>query len=136
MTNDFRDRNLIVNEAVEEYDGTTAVVRTEHLEAEEIEFMRWRAERWMKCRHLPSALAHDPLFVMKNWPRMLAHTFRGSTWRTWLGLESERVAFRRYKAIRRREREFFPEPAGPGPTFAGRSGLEPATPSTGSSIRM
>ena len=136
MTNDFRDRNLIVNEAVEEYDGTTAVVRTEHLDAEEIEFMRWRAERWMKCRHLPSALAHDPLFVMKNWPRMLAHTFRGSTWRTWLGLESEREAFRRYKAIRRREREFFPEPAGPGPTFVGRSGLEPATPSTGSSVRM
>jgi len=136
MTNDFRNRNLIVNEAVEEYDGTTAVVRTEHLDAEEIEFMRWRAERWMKCRHLPSALAHDPLFVMKNWPRMLAHTFRGSTWRTWLGLESEREAFRRYKAIRRREREFFPEPAGPGPTFVGRSGLEPATPSTGSSVRM
>ena len=136
MTNDFRDRNLIVNEAVEEYDGTTAVVRTEHLEAEEIEFMRWRAERWMKCRHLPSALAHDPLFVMKNWPRMLGHTFRGSTWRTWLGLESEREAFRRYRAIRRREREFFPEPAGPGPTFVGRSGLEPATPSTGSSVRM
>ena len=137
MTNDFRDRHLIVNEAVEEYDGTTAVVRTEHLEAEEIEFMRWRAERWMKCRHLPSALAHDPLFVMKNWPRMLGHTFRGSTWRTWLGLESESVAFRRYKAIRRREREFFPEPAGPGPTFVGRSGLAPDAPSTaGSALRM
>jgi radical SAM superfamily enzyme YgiQ (UPF0313 family) len=115
MTRDFRDRGLIVNEAVEEYDGTTAVVRTEHLEAEEIEFMRWRAERWMKCRHLPSALAHDPGFVMKNWPRMLAHTFRGSTWRTWLRVESEREAFRRYKAIRRTEREFFPEStAGPG----------------------
>jgi radical SAM superfamily enzyme YgiQ (UPF0313 family) len=115
MTQDFRDRGLIVNEAVEEYDGTTAVVRTEHLEAEEIEFMRWRAERWMKCRHLPSALAHDPGFVIKNWPRMLAHTFRGSTWRTWLRVESEREAFRRYKAIRRTEREFFPEStAGPG----------------------
>ena len=115
MTRDFRDRGLIVNEAVEEYDGTTAVVRTEHLEAEEIEFMRWRAERWMKCRHLPSALAHDPGFVMKNWPRMLAHTFRGSSWRTWLRVESEREAFRRYKAIRRTEREFFPEStAGPG----------------------
>jgi hypothetical protein len=110
MTSDFRDRGLIVNEAVEEYDGTTAVVRTEHLEAEEIEFMRWRAERWIKCRHMPSALAHDPLFVMKNWWRMLGHTFRGSTWRTWLRLESEREAFRRYKAIRRTEREFFPGP--------------------------
>src|SRR3954451_8408031 len=48
MTEDFRARNLIVNERVEEYDGTTAVVRTAHLAAEEIEFMRWRAERWMK----------------------------------------------------------------------------------------
>ena len=26
---------------------------------------------------------------------MFAHTFRGSTWRTWLGLEDERQAFRR-----------------------------------------
>src|SRR5204863_2357205 len=33
MTRDFRDKNLIVNENVDEYDGTTAVVRTEHLEA-------------------------------------------------------------------------------------------------------
>lgn len=30
------------------YDGTRAVVRSEHLAAEEIEFLRWRAERWMK----------------------------------------------------------------------------------------
>jgi len=124
MTRDFLDRHLIVNEAVEEYDGTTAVVRTEHLEAEEIEFMRWRAERWMKCRHLPKALAHDPGFVMRNWPWMLGHTFRGSTWRTWLGLESERAAFRRYKEIRRAEREFFPDSmSGRGTTpYVGRTG--------------
>ena len=44
---------LIVNDDVDEYDGTTAVVRSEHLSAEEIEFMRWRAERWMKVRHMP-----------------------------------------------------------------------------------
>src|SRR5207302_3041455 len=31
MTQDFRDRGLIVNERLEEYDGTTAVVRTQHL---------------------------------------------------------------------------------------------------------
>jgi radical SAM superfamily enzyme YgiQ (UPF0313 family) len=128
MTRDFRDRNLIVNEAVEEYDGTTAVVRTEHLEAEDIEFMRWQAERWMKCRHLPRALAHDPGFVMRNWPRMLGHTFRGSTWRTWLGLESERAAFRRYKEIRRTEREFFPDSmSGRGATpYVGRPGDQSA----------
>ena len=107
MTKDFRERDLIVNEAVEEYDGTTAVVRTEHLSADEIEFMRWRAERWMKVRHFPDALAHDPVFVTRNSLKMLRHTFRGSTIRTFLGLESEREAFKRYKAIRQREREFF-----------------------------
>jgi hypothetical protein len=37
---EFRDRGLIINERLDEYDGTTAVVRSEHLEAEEIEFMR------------------------------------------------------------------------------------------------
>ena len=106
MTRDFRERNLIVNENVQEYDGTTAVVRSEHLEAEEIEFLRWRAERWMKFRHIPPVLKHDPAFVLKNGVRMMRHTFRGSRLKTWLGLESEREAFRRYKAIRRREREY------------------------------
>src|SRR5205807_1485388 len=33
MTVDFRKRNLIINERLEEYDGTTAVVRTEHVAA-------------------------------------------------------------------------------------------------------
>jgi len=111
MTKDFREKNLIVSEAVEEYDGTTAVVRTEHLDAEQIEFMRWRAERWIKLRHLPLAIKHDPGFVMKHGLKMLRHTFRGTTLKTWLGLESELAAFRRYKAIRRAEREFFPPPA-------------------------
>ena len=103
MTKDFREKNLIVNEAVDEYDGTTAVVRTEHLEAEEIEFMRWRAERWMKVRHLPVALRHDPRFVALNAGRDDgAHVPRHERSSTWLGLEDEREAFRRYKAIRRR----------------------------------
>ena len=57
MTKEFRDRGLIINERLEEYDGTTAVVRTEHLDAEEIEFMRWRAERWMKVRHIGAVSA-------------------------------------------------------------------------------
>jgi radical SAM superfamily enzyme YgiQ (UPF0313 family) len=107
MTKDFRAQNLIVNEAVEEYDGTTAVVRTEHLDAETIEFMRWRAERWMKVRHLPAAVAHDPGFVARHGLQMLRHTFRGTTLKTWLRLESERDAFRRYKEIRRAERDYF-----------------------------
>ncbi len=40
-----------------------------------------------------------------------AHTFRGSSWRSALGLESERDVFRRYKAIRADEREYLPEAA-------------------------
>ena len=106
MTADFRDRGLIVSERVEEYDGTTAVVRSEHLPAEEIEFQRWRAERWMKVRHLPSVLRQSPLFLLRNWHAMMRHTFRGCTLRTMLGLEDERAAFGRYRAIRRRERDY------------------------------
>ncbi|MEO8482585.1 MAG: hypothetical protein ABI634_10275, partial [Acidobacteriota bacterium] len=107
MTKDFQARDLIVSDDVSEYDGTTAVVRTTHLEAEEVEFMRWRAERWMKVRHVPAVLAHDPWFVLRYGLKMFRHTFRGTTMRTWLGLESSRAAFARYKAIRRREREYF-----------------------------
>ena len=116
MTKDFRTRGLIVSEQVEEYDGTTAVVRSEHLTADEIEFMRWRAERWMKLRHLPKAVWRYPGFVLRHGPRMLAHTFRGSTWKSALGLEDQRTVFARYKAIRRREREFLPasQPAAVG----------------------
>ena len=77
--------NLIVNPRVEEYDGTTAVTRSAHLEAEDIEFMRWKAERWMKVRHIPAAFRHDPLFVLRNGRRMLAHTFRGTSWNRCLG---------------------------------------------------
>src|SRR5271155_3069628 len=106
MTKDFRDRGLIINERPEEYDGTTAVVRTEHLSADEVEFLRWRAERWMKLRHMPAALKHDPKFVLTTGWKMLAHTFRGSSIRSALGLESEKKVFERYRAIRRAEREY------------------------------
>ena len=108
MTKDFRERNLIESDRVDEYDGTTAVVRTEHLSADEIEYMRWRAERWMKVRHIPAVLRHYPGFVMRHGRRMLAHTFRGSTWRSAIGLEDARAVFARYKAIRRAEREYLP----------------------------
>jgi radical SAM superfamily enzyme YgiQ (UPF0313 family) len=121
MTRDFVERQLIVSEDIAEYDGTTPVVKTESLEAEEIEFLRWRAERWMKARHFPVALAHDPLFVTSHALAMFRHVFRGTTWRTWMGLESEREAFRRYKAIRRREREFLPEPAAGRPPARDRA---------------
>src|SRR5215510_5189556 len=100
MTRDFIDRGLVVNRRVEEYDGTTAITRSAHLTAEEIEFMRWRAERWMKVRHVPAVFRHDPLFVIRNMHRMMGHTFRGSSWRSMLGLESERTVFARYRALR------------------------------------
>ncbi|HET7220509.1 MAG TPA: radical SAM protein [Vicinamibacterales bacterium] len=106
MTRDFRDRDLIVSDDVDEYDGTTAVVRSEHLDAGEIEFIRWRAERWMKLRHLWPVAAHSPLFVLRHAHEMLGHTFRGSTWKSLVGLEDERQVFARYKDIRRAEREY------------------------------
>lgn len=104
MRKDFQEQGLIVNERVEEYDGTTAVVRGEHLEAEDIEYLRWRAERWMKLRHLPAALVHSPWFGVRHGMKMLRHTFRGSTLTSLLGLESDRHAFERYRTIRRAER--------------------------------
>ncbi|PYR99428.1 MAG: B12-binding domain-containing radical SAM protein [Acidobacteria bacterium] len=106
MTKDFRERGLIINETLQEYDGTTAVVRTEHMSAEEVEFMRWKAERWMKARHFPFALLHDRLFMLRNIRRIFAHTFRGSSIRSMLGLEDERRAFERYRAIRQVERAY------------------------------
>jgi hypothetical protein len=106
MTKSFRARGLIIDERPERYDGTTAVVRTEHLAADEVEFLRWQAERWMKLRHFPRALARSPGFVLRNARAMLAHTFRGSSVRSLLGLENERVAFQRYRAIRESERTY------------------------------
>ncbi len=74
--------------------------------------MRWRAERWMKVRHIPAVFRHDPGFVLANGRRMLAHTFRGTTWRSALGLEDSHAVFERYRAIRAREREYldWPDP--------------------------
>jgi anaerobic magnesium-protoporphyrin IX monomethyl ester cyclase len=106
MTEDFRQRGLIENERLEEYDGTTAVVRNEYLSADEIEYLRWKAERGMKSRHLPAVFRHDPWFVMRNVGKMIAYTYRGSTLRTVLGLEDQRQAFFRYKEIRKRERQY------------------------------
>jgi radical SAM superfamily enzyme YgiQ (UPF0313 family) len=106
MTRDLASRGLIINDRLEEYDGTTAVVKSDHLSAEEIEFMRWRRERWMKVRHFPAALANSPWFVLRHAPAMMAHTFRGSSLRSALGLEPERAVFARYQSRRRLEREY------------------------------
>jgi radical SAM superfamily enzyme YgiQ (UPF0313 family) len=106
MTRDLMDRGLIAAERPEESDGTRAVVRSEHLKADEIEFLRWQAERWMKARHFPAALRQSPLFVLRHARAMLAHTLAGTSWKTLLGLESEQVAFERYRALRRVQSEY------------------------------
>jgi len=110
MTADFERQQLIVRRDVSAYDGTTAVTRTAHLSPERVEFLRWRAERWLKVRHMRIAIQHDPLFVLRHAREMLAHTFRGSTWRSILGLEPLEAAFDRYCAIRAREREYLDVP--------------------------
>ena len=129
MTDDFRRRRLIVDEDVAHYDGTTAVVGTAHLSPRDVEFLRWRAERWMKLRHMPAACRHSPGFVLQHGRAMLAHTFAGSTWRSALGLEDERAVFDRFREHRRREREAatavdLPEGVG---GFALRSADSPVT---------
>jgi len=128
MTRDFVERGLVVNQRVEEYDGTTAVTRSAHLEADEIEFLRWKAERWMKLRHMPAAARHDPWFVLRHGRRMLAHTFRGTTWRSLVGLETPRDVFRRYRGIRERERSYvdWPDPLSDNPA-ASQAVMPPAS---------
>src|SRR5678815_3722625 len=75
-------------------------------------------DRWMKVRHMPTALRHHPLFVVRNARRMMAHTFRGTTWRSLVGLESSRDSFRRYRQIRARERQYldWPDPLADAPS--------------------
>jgi radical SAM superfamily enzyme YgiQ (UPF0313 family) len=97
MTREFRERGLIVDEDVCHYDGTTAVVRSQHLSALDIEFLRWRAERWMKVRHLPAVFAHSSMFVLRHAHKMLAHTFTGTTMRS---------VFERFRSARRKERDY------------------------------
>jgi radical SAM superfamily enzyme YgiQ (UPF0313 family) len=106
MTRELKARDLIVNENLEEYDGTTAVVKTEHVNAEEIEFLRWRAERWMKVRHLPAALAFNPVSCSVRARGCWRTPSAGAAWDLLLGGRAERAAFERYRAIRRAEREY------------------------------
>jgi anaerobic magnesium-protoporphyrin IX monomethyl ester cyclase len=106
MTQHFRDQNLITNEALEQYDGTTAVVRTQYLAAEEIEYLRWKAERGMKLRHMQAAFGHDPWFVLAHASQMFVHTFRGSSLGSLLPWGDKRKSFEQYKAIRERERDY------------------------------
>ena len=107
MTSELRDKRLITVADVAEYDGTTAVVACKNLPGREIEFIRWKAERWMKLSHVPAMLRHYPLFVLRHGPKLIAFTFRGSTIRSLLGLEDERKAFERYCIMQKAERDYF-----------------------------
>jgi radical SAM superfamily enzyme YgiQ (UPF0313 family) len=106
MTLDLARQGLIRDEPLELWDGCTAVVRTKHLAAEEVEFMRWKAERWIKLKHFPAALQRNPLFCLRHGGEMIRHTFRGMRLRNWIGLESERAAFARFRALRAAERAY------------------------------
>jgi hypothetical protein len=106
LLREMRERGLVLDRSPEEYDGTTAVVKTAALPPEEVEFLRWRKERWMKARHFPAALRHHPGFVLRHGPAMFRHTFRGHSWRWLLGLESDRDVFARYQSLRKAERQY------------------------------
>jgi anaerobic magnesium-protoporphyrin IX monomethyl ester cyclase len=106
MTQELYDRGLVLHDRVEEYDGTTSIIRTENLPAEEIEFLRWKAERWFKFRVWPLMFKHDPLFVLRYGVEMIRLIYRGATLKTFLGLEDERKAFERYRALRHAERNY------------------------------
>ena len=81
----------------------------------------------MKVRHMPAAARHDPWFILRHGRRMLAHTFRGTTWRSLVGLESARDVFRRYRRIRERERSYvdWPDPLSGSPA-ASHAAMPPA----------
>jgi hypothetical protein len=106
MTKGLQEKGLITSDRVEEYDGTTAVVACENLSGAEIEFLRWKAERWMRLRHLSAVVLHDPLFVLLNVWSILCFNFRGTSWRSLLGFENENAVFERYSMIRRAERSY------------------------------
>ena len=82
----------------------------------------------MKVRHMPAAVRHDPWFVLRHAHRMLAHTFRGTTWRSLVGLETARDVFTRYRAIRERERHYvdWPDPLSGSPA-ASHAVMPPAS---------
>ncbi len=103
MTRDFERQGLITNDRLEEYDGTTAVVRTKYVTSEEIEFMRWQVDRWMKTKHIFATAGHN-FYVFRNAFRLLAHSFRGSSLKSMLGLEAEQKVFERYRSLRSSER--------------------------------
>ena len=105
MTRDFLDHGLIIKDLPEEYDGTTAVVKTKHLSAEDVEFLRWKADRWIKTRHILTALWTNS-WLLSHSMVLLRNTFRGCSVKSLVGLEDERIAFERYRTLRAEERAY------------------------------
>jgi radical SAM superfamily enzyme YgiQ (UPF0313 family) len=110
MTSELRSRGLISIHDVSRYDGTTAVVACENLSGREIEFMRWKAERWIKLRLglrlVPMMFLYNPSFILRHGVGLIRFLFRGSTIWSFVGLESEYKVFERYCGIRERERQY------------------------------
>lgn len=52
------------------------------------------------------SMHHGPVFAVRHGMQVLAHTFRGSSFRSLGGLEDERKVFARYRAIRKTERTY------------------------------
>ena len=78
----------------------------------------------MKLRHMPAAFRHAPWWVVRHGWRMLSHTFRGSSWRSMVGLDDARTVFARYRELRKREQVYldWPDPAPAiDPSSIGRS---------------
>ena len=75
MTREFRERDLIVDEDVAHYDGTTAVVRTEHVGATRSSSCAGVPSGGSSCDTFRRAFLHSPGFVLRHGGGMLAHTF-------------------------------------------------------------
>ena len=72
MTKDFRTEGS--SSSTSGSRNTTAPPRSSGpniFAADEVEFLRWRAEHWVELHHIPAAFAHSPLFLLRNAPKML-----------------------------------------------------------------
>jgi hypothetical protein len=55
---------------------------------------------------IPAHSGLRPLFVLLNVWSILSFNFRGTSWRSLLGLEKEHAVFSRYRVIRQAERSY------------------------------
>ena len=119
MTKDFRERGLIVNDASRSTTARPPWCAPSISTADEIEFMRWRAERWMKVRHMPAVLAALPGL------RAAARAARCSRTRSAAARGGRRSASRTARGVRALQGD---PPRGAGVSTCGgrdRSGLGP-----------